>query len=161
MHITKWKKSIWKGNILYYSYCMTFYKRQNYGDRKKDERLPWVGRQGRMNWQGTDEVLGQWIYSASCCCAVLSRVPLCGPMDCSLPGSSVHGISQIRTLEWVAISFSSLVHFFIVDNKSWSYETKCSMGFTSFPVTCLRPKPWSSKVRDYSLAILGFCFTHF
>ena len=27
-------------------------------------------------------------------------------MDCSLPGSSVHGILQARTLEWVAISFS-------------------------------------------------------
>ena len=32
---------------------------------------------------------------------------LCSPMDCSLPGSSVHGIFQARTLEWVAISFSS------------------------------------------------------
>ena len=31
---------------------------------------------------------------------------LCDPMDCSLPGSSVHGILQARTLEWVAISFS-------------------------------------------------------
>ena len=31
---------------------------------------------------------------------------LCDPMDCSLPGSSVHGISQTRILEWVAISFS-------------------------------------------------------
>ena len=31
---------------------------------------------------------------------------LCDPMDCSLPGSSVHGISQARILEWVAISFS-------------------------------------------------------
>ena len=28
------------------------------------------------------------------------------PMDCSLPGSSVHGIFQARVLEWVAISFS-------------------------------------------------------
>ena len=28
------------------------------------------------------------------------------PKDQSLPGSSVHGISQTRTLEWVAISFS-------------------------------------------------------
>ena len=27
-------------------------------------------------------------------------------MDCSPPGSSVHGISQARILEWVAISFS-------------------------------------------------------
>ena len=29
------------------------------------------------------------------------------PMDCSLPGFSVHGILQARTLEWVAISFSN------------------------------------------------------
>ena len=28
------------------------------------------------------------------------------PMDCSLPGSSVHGICQARVLEWVAIAFS-------------------------------------------------------
>ena len=31
---------------------------------------------------------------------------LCDPMDCSLLGSSVHGIFQARVLEWVAISFS-------------------------------------------------------
>ena len=30
----------------------------------------------------------------------------CGPMDCSLPGSSIHGNSQVRILEWVVISFS-------------------------------------------------------
>ena len=30
----------------------------------------------------------------------------CDPMDCTLPGSSVHGISQARILEWVAIPFS-------------------------------------------------------
>ena len=30
----------------------------------------------------------------------------CDPMDCSLPGSSVHGISQARILEWVTISSS-------------------------------------------------------
>ena len=32
---------------------------------------------------------------------------LCDPMDCSLPGSSVHGILQARVLEWVAIAFST------------------------------------------------------
>ena len=31
---------------------------------------------------------------------------ICDPMDCSPPGSSVHGILQARTLEWVAVSFS-------------------------------------------------------
>ena len=34
----------------------------------------------------------------------LGRTPF-EPMDCSLPGSSVHGISQIRMLDWVAISY--------------------------------------------------------
>ena len=29
------------------------------------------------------------------------------PMDCSLPGSSVHGIVQARVLEWGAIAFSN------------------------------------------------------
>ena len=31
---------------------------------------------------------------------------LCNHMDCSLPGSSVHGVLQARILEWVAIPFS-------------------------------------------------------
>ena len=31
---------------------------------------------------------------------------LCDPMDCSLSGSSVHGIFQARVLEWIAISFA-------------------------------------------------------
>ena len=35
-----------------------------------------------------------------------SRLTLCDPMDCSLPGSSVHGIFQARVLEWGAIAFS-------------------------------------------------------
>ena len=35
-----------------------------------------------------------------------SHPTLCDPMDCSLPGSSVHGIFQARVLEWVAISSS-------------------------------------------------------
>ena len=32
---------------------------------------------------------------------------LSDPMDCSLPGSSIHGICQARVLEWVAIAFST------------------------------------------------------
>ena len=41
-----------------------------------------------------------------CCCLVTkSCLTLCDPMDCSLQGSSVLGISQARILEWVATSF--------------------------------------------------------
>ena len=36
------------------------------------------------------------------------RPALCDPMDGSPVGSSVHGISQARLLEWVAISFSGV-----------------------------------------------------
>ena len=36
----------------------------------------------------------------------LSSVCLYDPMVCSLPGSSVHGISQARIIEWVAVSSS-------------------------------------------------------
>ena len=37
------------------------------------------------------------------CCAYL-HLTFCGPMDCSPLGYFVHGISQARVLEWVAIS---------------------------------------------------------
>ena len=40
-------------------------------------------------------------------CSVVQLYPApCDPMDCSSPGSSVHGIFQARILEWVAIPFS-------------------------------------------------------
>ena len=35
---------------------------------------------------------------------------LSDPMDCSLPGSSAHGIFQARVLEWVAIAFSEITY---------------------------------------------------
>ena len=62
--------------------------------------------------------------SPNTCCVILGKLPhfsekdasgsvsrsvvltLCGPMDCSPPCSSVHGILQARMLEWGAISFS-------------------------------------------------------
>ena len=40
------------------------------------------------------------------CEVTQSCLTLCNPMDCSLPGASVHGIFQARVLQWVAISFS-------------------------------------------------------
>ena len=49
----------------------------------------------------------QKIHVIHCCFLVAKSCPtLCDPMDCGPPDSSVHGISQARILEWVAISFS-------------------------------------------------------
>ena len=47
-------------------------------------------------------------WGLSCCCCLVTQLylTLWDPMDCNPPGSSVHGISQARILEWVAISLS-------------------------------------------------------
>ena len=46
----------------------------------------------------------EWVSEVS---KVAQSCPtLCDPVDCSPPGSSVHGVLQARILEWVAISFS-------------------------------------------------------
>ena len=44
-----------------------------------------------------------WVHA---CSAAKSCSTLCDPMDCSPPGSSVHGIFQARILDWLAISSS-------------------------------------------------------
>ena len=48
------------------------------------------------------------VYSCTSVESVIFQLSLtlCDLIDCSLPGSSVHGIPQARTLEWVAISHS-------------------------------------------------------
>ena len=55
---------------------------------------------------------------------------LSNPMDCSLPGSSVHGIFQARVLEWGAIAFSekqykTLLKDMESNQKKWK-DTPCS-----------------------------------
>ena len=49
-----------------------------------------------------------FVLKLSCCCCLVAQscLTLCNPMDCCPQGSSLHGISQARILEWVAISFS-------------------------------------------------------
>ena len=50
-----------------------------------------------------------WCVSFHICVCLVAQLcpPLCDPMNCSQTDSSVHGVLQARTLEWVAISFSS------------------------------------------------------
>ena len=45
-------------------------------------------------------------YVHACCSVTQPCLTLCDPMDCSPPGSSVHGVFQARILEWVAIPSS-------------------------------------------------------
>ena len=78
----------------------------------------------------------------------LSHVPnLYDPMDCSQPGSSVHGISQARILEWVAMSFSR--------ESSWSQDWTCVSC-----VSCIAGRffitgtSWEAPVSEYSHLII-------
>ena len=47
-----------------------------------------------------------------------SCLTLSNPMDCSLPGSSIHGIFQARVLEWGAIAFSDINYHLYADKTS-------------------------------------------
>ena len=57
--------------------------------------------------KGTQE--GEEYLLSVCISGAKSCPTLFEHMDCSLPGSSVHGIFHARILEWVAISFSNLL----------------------------------------------------
>ena len=48
---------------------------------------------------------GDFVHAQS----LQSRLTICDPVDCSPPGSPVHGILQTRILEWVAMSFSRVI----------------------------------------------------
>ena len=74
--------------------------------RRQPTRLP-------RPWDSPGKNTGAGCHSLLQCMKVKSEtevaqscLTLCDPMDCSAPGSSVHGILQARTLEWVAIPFS-------------------------------------------------------
>ena len=58
---------------------------------------------------GCRTVVGPPAASCECVLSCFSHVQLCDPMDCSLPGSSVHAVSQVRTLEWVAVPSSGRI----------------------------------------------------
>ena len=83
-----------------------------------------------------------------CCLATKSCRILCNPMDCSSPHSSVHGIFQVRILEWVAISFSR--------GSSWPRDQiPCLLHWQmySFPLSSQGPKRICRWQRSKSLII--------
>ena len=59
-------------------------------------------------------------FTCHCPLVAQSCLTLCDPMDCGPPGSSVHGILQVRILEWAAISSSDFISSRVYINKSKS-----------------------------------------
>ena len=90
-----------------------------------------------------------WLAAAAAAKSLQSCPTLCDPMDCSLPGSPVHGIFQARILEWGAIGFSDWLarkrHF--LWNQSPKQEVEEKKKRPKFRVkTDLNPNPSSSTL---------------
>ena len=69
------------------------------------QALPSLGFSRQEHWSGLP--LPSPLYESES--EVTQSRPTCSdPMDCSLPGSSIHGIFWARVLEWLAIAFSEL-----------------------------------------------------
>ena len=78
--------------------------------------------------------------AAAAAAKLLQSCPtLCDPIDGSPSGSTIPGILQARTLEWVAISFSML-------NPRDPKSALCSWGFTSIYI---RKTQWSSVILTF------------
>ena len=75
---------------------------------------------------------------------------LSDPMDCSLPGSSIHGIFQARVLEWGAIAFSALYYFndcrFVVQSESGSLIPPALFFFLMIALTLHDPDNYNGVI---------------
>ena len=104
----------------------------------------WTGKLGVLQSMGSQRVRHDWATELNwtyfyyyCCSDAQLCLTLCDPVNCSLPGSSVHGILQARILEWVAVPSSR--------GSSWPRDQthiSCTAGrfFTAEPPKKLKGK---------------------
>ena len=90
---------------------------------------------------------------------IQSCLTLHDTMDCSLPGSSVHGIFQAKVLEWVAIAFSDYtIYFRLILTIIIKYSNIVLISFHFFPTSFLISISWllfSRSVMSDSLGPYG------
>ena len=80
-----------------------------------------------------------------------SCLTLCNSMNCSSPDSSVHGISQARILEWVAISFSR--------GSSWTRDWTCLSSVSWIDRRILYHWPtWEAPVTSSLASLLALIY---
>ena len=88
-------------------------------------------------WRGIEGTFWtRWEHRAAAAKSLQSCLTLCDPMDCCLPGFSIHGILQAKTLEWVAISFSNAGKWKVkVKSLSsvWLLATPWTAGYQATP----------------------------
>ena len=98
--------------------------------------LAWLLQAKILEWVAisfsSEKVWSEWSEVAQSC------LTLWNPMDCSLPGSSVHGIFQARELEWVAISFSTTAYKLLKKMSCIAH----SLAETLATIMCERQAVW-------------------
>ena len=57
---------------------------------------------------------------------------ICDTMDCSLPGSSIHGIGQARVMEWGAVTFSYIYKYIYIFSISEYFFIKPGQTFENW-----------------------------
>ena len=107
----------------------------------------------------------RWEYcfpTAAAAAKSLQSCPtLCNPIDSSLPGSSILGILQARTLEWVAISFSNAWKWKVkVKSLShvWLFATPWTAAYQAPPSMGVSRQEYWSGVPLLALSKFKFCF---
>ena len=93
------------------------------------------------NWKQIKNVLKYWsvLRWKSESEVAQSCLTLCDPVDCNLPGFSVHGIFQARVLEWVAISVSKGSSWL----RDWTWVS-CITG-RRFTLCATREAHWDGR----------------
>ena len=109
--MNEWKNKIWYVHKMEYCHYCCCQVASVVSDsvrphRRQPTRLcgPWDSL-GKNTGESCHFLL-QWVKVKSESEVAQSCPTLRDPMDCSLPGSTIHGIFQARVLEWVAIAFS-------------------------------------------------------
>ena len=98
--------------------------------------------------------MGRYFYIWVTICLVAQSCPtLCHPMDCSPPGTSVHGILQARTLEWVSMPFSK------ESSQSRDQTWVSHIAGRLFTVWATKEAPWALEFKKNSSDCeSGLCF---
>ena len=85
-----------------------------------------------------------------------SCLTLSNPMDCSLPGFSVHGIFQARVLEWGATAFSMTNLDSILKSRNITLPTKVHLVKAMvFPLVIYGCESWTIKLSIEELMLLN------
>ena len=129
--VVQWGTSLIFGNpkrsLQYYPWVIYVHAYSVVSDSVRPQR--WQPTRLPRPWDSPDKSTGVGCHFLLQCMKVKSEsevaqlyLTLSDPMDCSLPGSSVHGVFQVRVLEWSAIAFST-------DEYTKMYSTNFLMLF--------------------------------